>query len=68
MIEINNLTTKVLMASRPHCPDVNLLAFLFELGRLDNNGREQVLETARIAYDDYSQRNNFEWDHGCYKD
>jgi len=68
MTEINNLTTKVLMASRPHCPDVSLLAFLSELGRLDDIQREQVLETARIAYEDYDKRNNFEWDHGCYRD
>jgi len=68
MPEINNLTTKVLMASRPHCPDVSLLAFLSDLGRLDESGREQVLQTARVAYDDYNQRNSFEWDHGCYRD
>jgi len=68
MIEINNLTTKVLMASRPHCPDVSLLAFLSELGRLDDNGREQVLETARIAYDDYNEREEAQWDYGAYRD
>ena len=68
MIEINNLTTKVLMASRPHCPDVSLLAFLSELGRLDDNGREQVLETARIAHDDYNEREEAQWDYGAYRD
>ena len=68
MIEINNLTTKILMASRPHCPDVSLLAFLSELGRLDDNGREQVLETARIAYQDYNQREEAQWDYGAYRD
>jgi len=68
MIEINNLTTKVIMASRPHCPDVSLLAFLSELGRLDDNGREQVLETARIAYEDYNQREEAQWDYGAYRD
>ena len=68
MIEINNLTTKVIMASRPHCPDVSLLAFLSELGRLDDNGREQVLETARIAYQDYNQREEAQWDYGAYRD
>ena len=69
MIEINNLTTKVLMASRPHCPDVSLLAFLSELGRLDDKGREQVLETARIAYDDYVETQSpSAWDYGCYRD
>jgi len=68
MIEISNLTTKVLMASRPHCPDVSLLAFLSELGRLDDDGREQVLQTARIAYDDYNQRAEPKWDYGSYRD
>ena len=72
MIEINSLTTKVLMASRPHCPDVSLLAFLSELGRLDDNGREQVLETARVAYDDYNQRTQMlyqgPFDQACYND
>ena len=72
MIEISNLTTKVLMASRPHCPDVSLLAFLSELGRLDDDGREQVLETARIAYDDYNQRTQMlyqgTFDQACYND
>jgi|TARA_R100000808_G_C2149911_1_gene158484 hypothetical protein len=72
MIEIQNLTTKVLMASRPHCPDVSLLAFLSELGRLDDNGREQVLETARVAYDDYNQRTQMlyqgPFDQACYND
>jgi hypothetical protein len=72
MIEINNLTTKILMASRSHCPDVNLLAFLSELGRLDDSGREQVLETARLAYDDYNQRTQMlyqgPFDQACYND
>ena len=72
MIEIQNLTTKVLMASRPHCPDLSLLAFLSELGRLDDNGREQVLETARVAYDDYNQRTQMlyqgPFDQACYND
>ncbi len=56
------------MASRTHCPDVGLLAFLSELGRLDDSGREQVLQTARIAYDDYNQRAEHQWDYGAYRD
>ena len=51
MIQIQELTTKILMASRPNCTDTNLLAFLSELGELDDKGREQVLDTARVAYD-----------------
>ena len=69
MIEIQNLTTKILMASRPQCPDVSLLAFLSELGELDDKGREQVLETARIAYNDHiASRPTADWDYGCYRD
>ncbi len=69
MIEIQNLTTKILMASRPHCPDVSLLAFLSELGELDDKGREQVLETARIAYDNHIETQcPAAWDYGCYRD
>jgi len=44
------------------------LAFLSELGRLDDDGREQVLQTARIAYDDYNQRAEPKWDYGSYRD
>ena len=69
MIQIQNLTTKILMASRPHCPDVSLLAFLSELGELDDKGREQVLETARVAYDNHVERQcPSAWDYGCYRD
>ena len=69
MIEINTLTTKILMASRPHCPNVSLLAFLSERGELGDNEREQVLETARVAYDDYNQRaEEPQWDFGAYRD
>ena len=69
MIQIQELTTKILMASRPHCPDVSLLAFLSELGELDDKGREQVLETARVAYDNHIEREDpSAWDYGCYRD
>tara|TARA_Y100001937_G_scaffold82069_1_gene111058 strand:+ start:2054 stop:2263 length:210 start_codon:yes stop_codon:yes gene_type:complete len=69
MKEIQSLTTKILMASRPHCPDVSLLAFLSELGELDDKGREQVLETARIAYDNHIETQcPSAWDYGCYRD
>tara|TARA_R110000824_G_scaffold215931_3_gene402477 strand:+ start:948 stop:1172 length:225 start_codon:yes stop_codon:yes gene_type:complete len=64
------LTSKVLLASRPHCPDVSLLAFLSDLGELDNNKRQQVLETARIAYNEHTQRtpDTSDWDYGAYRD
>ena len=64
-----HLTSKVLLASRPHCPDVSLLAFLSDLGELDDNRRQQVLDTARIAYDDHIQKEDpTAWDYGCYRD
>jgi len=72
MNEISNLTAKILMASRPHCPDVKLLSILSQLGELDDKGREQVLETARIAHDDINQRMNNDYngsfDQACYRD
>ena len=69
MIQIQELTTKILMASRPHCPDVGLLAFLSELGELDDKAREQVLETARIAYDNHIESQcPGAWHYGCYRD
>jgi hypothetical protein len=69
MNEINNLTAKILMASRPHCPDVKLLSILSQLGELDDKGREQVLQTARVAYDAHIEREDPPaWDYGCYRD
>ena len=72
MNKISNLTAKILMASRPHCPDIKLLSILSQLGELNDKGREQVLETARIAYGDATQRMNNDYsgsfDHGCYRD
>tara|TARA_R110002110_G_scaffold268089_1_gene483922 strand:+ start:470 stop:682 length:213 start_codon:yes stop_codon:yes gene_type:complete len=69
---IQNLTSKILMASRPHCTDVSLLSFLSELGELDDKGRDQVLETARIAYDDYNYKTEQlcqgPFDQACYND
>jgi hypothetical protein len=69
MIQIRNLTTEILMASRPHCTDVKLLSILSQLGELDDEGREQVLETARVAYDAHIEREDpSAWDYGCYRD
>jgi hypothetical protein len=69
MIQIRNLTTEILMASRPHCPDVKLLSILSQLGELDDKGREQVLETARVAYNAHIEREDpSAWDYGCYRD
>ena len=69
MNEISNLTAKILMASRPHCPDVKLLSILSQLGELDDKGREQVLQTARVAYDAHIEREDpSAWDYGCYRD
>ena len=69
MIQIQELTTKILMASRPQYTDTSLLAFLSQLGELDDKGREQVLETARVAYDAHIEREDpSAWDYGCYRD
>ena len=69
MIQIQELTTKILMASRPHCTDPGLLSFLSQLGELDDKAREQVLETARVAYDEHIEREDpSAWDYGCYRD
>ena len=69
MNEISNLTAKILMASRAHCPDVKLLSILSQLGELDDKGREQVLQTARVAYDAHIEREDpSAWDYGCYRD
>ena len=65
------LISKILMASRIHCPDMGLLSILSELGELDDANREQVLETARIAHDDVVQRtemrHNGPFDEACYR-
>jgi hypothetical protein len=69
MIQIQELTTKILMASRPHCTDAGLLSFLSQLGELDDKAREQVLDTARVAYDAHIEREDpSAWDYGCYRD
>ena len=66
------LISKILMASRIHCPDMGLLSILSELGELDDTKREHVLETARIAHDDINQRMNNDYngsfDQACYRD
>lgn len=64
MIQIRELTTKII-----NTPNLGLLSILSELGELDDKGREQVLQTARVAYDSYIE--NVEptaWDYGCYRD
>jgi len=66
------LISKILMASRIHCPDMGLLSILSELGELDDAKREHVLETARVAHDDMNQRMNNDYsgafDQACYRD
>jgi len=66
------LTSKILMASRLHCPDMALLSFLSQLGELDDTQREGVLETARVAHDDVVQRTEMlyraPFDQACYHD
>jgi hypothetical protein len=67
-----HLTSKILMASRLHCPDMALLSFLSQLGELDDTQREGVLETARVAHDDVVQRTEMlyqgPFDQACYND
>ena len=69
---MTGLISKILMASRIHCPDTGLLSILSELGELDDAKREHVLETARIAHDDVSQRMQSQYDgsfdQACYRD
>ena len=69
---IAQLTSKILMASRLHCPDMALLSFLSQLGELDDTQRESVLETARVARDDVVQRTEMlyqgPFDQACYND
>ena len=65
------LISKILMASRIHCPDMGLLSILSELGELDDAKRENVLETARVAHDDVVQRiemmHTGPFDEACYR-
>ena len=64
MIQIRELTTKII-----NTPNLGLLSILSELGELDDKGREQVLQTARVAYDSAIQKEEpTVWDYGCYRD
>ena len=64
MTQIQDLTARII-----NTPNLGLLSVLSELGELDDKAREQVLQTARVAYDSYIE--NVEpaaWDYGCYRD
>ena len=64
MIQIHELTTRII-----NTPNLGLLSILSEIGELDDKGREQVLETARVAYDNAIQKEEpTAWDYGCYRD
>lgn len=47
-----------------------LLSFLSDLGELDDNARERILQLARVTYDYVieQQEGKGAWDHGCYRD
>ena len=64
MIQIRELTTKII-----NTPSLGLLSILSELGELGDKDREQVLQTARVAYDSYIEKEeSTAWDYGCYRD
>lgn len=64
MIQIQELTTKII-----NTPNLGLLSILSEIGELDDKGREQVLQTARVAYDHAIEKvEPTAWDYGCYRD
>ncbi len=64
MIQICELTTKII-----NTPDLGLLSVLSQLGELGDKEREQVLQTARVAYDNAIEKEcPAAWDYGCYRD
>jgi hypothetical protein len=64
MIQIHELTARII-----NTPNLGLLSVLSELGELDHKEREQVLQTARVAYDSYIEKDEpTAWDYGCYRD
>lgn len=64
MIQIQELTTRII-----NTPSLGLLSILSDLGELDDKDRKQVLETARVAYDNAIEKEEpTAWDYGCYRD
>lgn len=64
-----NSTEQTLKKSVNSFADIKFLRFLSELGELDDQGRERILQLARVTYDYVIEKEDAgAWDYGCYRD
>ena len=64
-----NNTEQSLKKSVNSLADTKLLSFLSDLGELDDQGRERILQLARVTYDYVIEKEEAgAWDYGCYRD
>lgn len=62
-------TEQALKKSVNSFADTKFLRFLSELGELDDQGRERILQLARVTYDYVIEKEDAgAWDYGCYRD
>jgi hypothetical protein len=49
--------------------DIDFLSFLSDLGELDDESRDRILQLARVTYDHKIEKSSPDaWDYGCYRD
>jgi hypothetical protein len=64
-----NATEQRLKKSVNSYANIDFLSFLSDLGELKDEGRERILQLARVTYDyKIEQEEPSAWDYGCYRD